>query len=64
MEDWGFVDDRDLHNWKGGVVFMTCQHFTYGVDQPCHTMLGCNLRQKQLHYGQHLKKQCKLWAPH
>ncbi len=49
MEEWGFDDDRDLHNWKGGVVCMTCQHFTYGVDQPCHTMLGCNLRQKQLH---------------
>ena len=39
---------------------MTCQHFTYGVDQHCHTMLGCNLRQKQLQQGQHLKKKCKL----
>ncbi len=26
-------------------------------------MLGCNLRQKQLQQGQHLKKRCKLWAP-
>ena len=42
---------------------MTCQHFTYGVDQHCHTMVGCNLRQKQLQQGQHLKKRCKLWAP-
>ena len=63
MEEWDFVDERDLQNWKGGVVCMTCQHFTYGVDQHCHTMVGCNLRQKQLQQGQHLKKRCKLWAP-
>ena len=30
---------------------MTCQHFTYGVDQHCHTMVGCNLRQKQRQQG-------------
>ena len=42
---------------------MTCQHFTYGVDQHCHTMVGCNLRQKQLQQGEHQKKRCKLWAP-
>tara|TARA_Y200000002_G_scaffold362197_1_gene349027 strand:+ start:2873 stop:3040 length:168 start_codon:yes stop_codon:yes gene_type:complete len=41
FEEWGFVDDRDLQNWKGGVVCITCQHFTYGVDQHCHTLLGC-----------------------
>ena len=63
VEEWGFVDDRDLQGWKGGVVCMTCQHFVYGVDQHCHTMVGCNLRQKQLQQGQHLKKRCKLWAP-
>ena len=34
---------------------MTCQHFTYGVDQHCHAMVACNLRQKQLQQGQHLK---------
>ena len=63
MEEWGFVDERDLQNWKGGVVCMTCQHFTYGVDQHCNTMLGCNLGQKQLQQGEHLKKRCKLWVP-
>ena len=33
------------------------------VDQHCHTIVGCNLRQKQLQQGQHPKKRCKLWAP-
>ena len=63
MDDWDFVEQRDLQNWKGGVVCMTCHHFTYGVDQHCHTVVGCNLRQRQLQQWQHLKKRCKLWAP-
>ena len=63
MEDWGYVDECELQNWKGGVVCMTCQHFIYGVDQHCHTMVGCNLRQKQLQQGQHLKKRCSSGHP-
>ena len=63
MEEWDFVDDRDLQGWKGGVVCMTCQHFAYGVDRHCHTLLTCNLRRRQLAQGDHLKKRCKLWAP-
>ena len=43
MEEWGFVDEGDLQNWKGSVVCMMCQHFTYGVDQHCHTMVGTHL---------------------
>ena len=55
MEEWGFVDERELQGWKGGCVCITCQHFTYGVDQHCHTLLGCNLGQQQLQQGEHLK---------
>ena len=63
MEEWAFIDDAELQGWKGACICMTCQHFTYGVDQHCHTLLGCTLRQKQLQQGEHLKKKCKLWAP-
>ena len=63
MEEWAFIDDKELQGWKGTCVCITCQHFTYGVDQHCHTLLGCNLRQQQLQQGEHLKKKCKLWAP-
>ena len=48
MEEWDFVDERDLQNWRGGVVCMTFRHFTYVVDEHCHILLGCNLRQRQL----------------
>jgi len=40
-----------------------CQHFVYGVDQYCHTMVACRLREKQLVQGDRLKKRCKLWVP-
>ena len=32
-------------------------------EQDCQTMVGRNLRQKQLQQGEHLKKRCKHWAP-
>ena len=63
MEEWDFIDERELQGWKGTCICMTCQHFCYGVDQHCHTLLGCNARQQQLQQGDHLKKKCKLWAP-
>ena len=30
MEEWGFVDDRELQGWKGAQICMTCQHFAFG----------------------------------
>ena len=62
MEEWDFFEERELEGWKGGVVCMTCQHFTYGVDQHCHTLVGCSLRKRQLQQGEHLKKRCKRWV--
>ena len=62
MKKWNFVDESDLQNWTVGLVCLSCQYFSYGIDQHCHTMVGCNLRQKQLHQGRHLKKRRKLWA--
>ena len=44
MEEWGFIDDAELQGWKGVCICMTCQHFTYGVDQHCHKLLVCALR--------------------
>ena len=63
VDDWDFMDDRELQSRKGACSCMTCQHFSYGVDQHCRTLLGCNMRQRQLVQGDHLTKSCKLWAP-
>ena len=63
MEEWEFIDERELENWKGARICITCKHITYGVDAHCRTLLACNIRQQQLQQGQHLTKTCKLWAP-
>ena len=59
----GLVEERELQGWKGARICMTCQHFAYGVDQHCHTLVGCNLMQKQLQQGEHLTNRCQQWAP-
>ena len=40
MDDWDYLDDRQLQNWKGEQVCITCQHFTYGVDEQCREPLA------------------------
>ncbi|MEB3158147.1 MAG: hypothetical protein VKK03_01655 [Synechococcus sp.] len=63
MDDWDFVEPEQLSRWKGACICMTCQHFSYGVDQHCRTILGCSIRRRQLPQGDHLTKRCSLWAP-
>ena len=63
MDDWDFVDERELQNWKGARICLTCQHFAYGVVAHCRTMVACNLRQQQLQQGDHLIKRCRHWSP-
>ena len=62
MEEWAFVEERELTSWKGQKVCITCQYFTYGVDMHCRTILGCKLKRQQLQQGQHLLKQCQYWS--
>ena len=62
MEEWDFIDDRQLVRSYSSQVCMTCQHFAYGVDGQCHTLLGCNLRQAQIQQGEHITKQCRHWS--
>ncbi|MEJ6584515.1 MAG: hypothetical protein QNK79_06315 [Synechococcus sp. ArSW.bin.68] len=63
MEEWAYVDERELSNCRCSSVCVACQHFRHGVDQHCHTLVACNIRQQLLQQGQHLTKTCKLWAP-
>jgi hypothetical protein len=63
MEEWTYVDDRELVSFTGSKACMTCSHFTYGVDGHCRTLVACNLKRQQLQQGEHLVKQCKYWSP-
>ena len=62
MEEWAWVDERDLVPFRGARVCMTGQHFSWGVDGHCHTLLGCTLRRGLLQHGEHLTRQCEHWA--
>ena len=61
MEEWAFVDERELMNCRCSSICVTCEHFTYGVDAHCRTLVACRIRQQQLQQGEHLTKTCKLW---
>ena len=60
---WGKQRPGVYVNRAQRFLLKSWQHFTYGIDQHCHTMVGYNLRQQQLQQGQHLKERCRLWAP-
>ena len=62
MEEWDYIEDQDLLNWKGNRICITCQHFVYRLDGHCHTILGCKLKRKQLQQGEHLLKRCEHWS--
>ena len=62
MEEWAWVDERDLVPFRGARVCMTCQHFSWGVDGHCQTLLGCTLRRGLLQQGEHLTRQCEHWS--
>ena len=61
MEEWGFVDDRELQNWKGGVVCMTASTSLWRRSALPHDG-GVQPQAEAAPTGEHLKK-CKLWAP-
>jgi len=61
MDEWEFMEAELLRASRSGQVCITCQHFTYGTDAHCRTLLGCKLQSKQLGQGEHLTKQCRHW---
>ena len=63
MGVWDFLEDKDLRSFRGSCIYMTCQQFTYGVDQHCQTMVVCNLRQRRLQQDEHPTKRCNQWTP-
>ena len=63
MEEWGYVDECELQNWKGGVVCMTWQHFIYGVHQHCPRWWAATSGRSSCNKNSTYKKRCKLWAP-
>ena len=62
LEEWGFVDDRDLESFKGHKSCSTCNHFGYVTLGQCQVLGSCHLRQGLLAPGSSPLKSCKHWA--
>ena len=61
MEEWTFVDARDLESFKGLQSCSTCHYFGYVTVGQCQVLGGCHLRQVLLTPGSHTLKSCKHW---
>ena len=62
MDEWDFVDDRRLTRSFTSLACITCQHFSYGVDAHCQTLLACKLLRGRLQDGEHLTQNCRNWS--
>ena len=62
LEEWGFVDERELDSFKGHKTSATCDHFGYVTLGQCQELGSCHLRQGLLTPGEHLLKGCKHWS--
>ena len=56
MEEWGFVDDRELESFRGHKSCSTCGHFGFAVLGQCQVLGCCHLRQALLTPDYDVKK--------
>ena len=62
MEEWGFLDDRELDSFRGHRSCSTCTHFGYVNLGQCQVLGSCHLRQGLLAPAAHPLKSCKQWV--
>ena len=62
MEEWGFLDDRELDSFRGYRSCATCDHFGYVTLGQCQVLGSCHLRQGLLAPGAHSLKCCEHWV--
>ena len=59
LEEWGFVDERELDSFKGHKSSATCDHFGYITLGQFQLLGSCHLRQGLLTPGAHPLRTCK-----
>ena len=62
VEDWAFLDDRELESFKGLQSCATCQHFGYVSLAQCQVLGACHLKQGLLAPGSQAVRKCKHWS--
>ena len=62
MEDWAFVDDRELVPFRGIESCSTCQSFGYVTLAQCQVLGACRIKQRLLPPGMQLLRRCGGWS--
>lgn len=62
VEDWPFVDDRELIGFKGLRSCASCSRFGYVTLGQCQTLGACHLKQRLLPPNSQQLRQCEHWA--
>ena len=62
VEEWPFLDDRELDSFRGHRSCATCDHFGYVTLGQCQVLGSCHLRQGLLAPGAHSLKSCEHWV--
>jgi len=62
LETWDAVEPQDLLLARGFRMCITCEHFTYSIDETWRSYQGCQLKQRLLSHGEYLLNQCEHWT--
>ena len=62
VEEWPFVDDRELMSFKGLRSCASCTHFGYVTLGQCQTLGACLLMQRLLPPNCQQLRQCQHWS--
>ena len=62
VEEWPFIDDRELVPFRGMQSCSTCSSFGYVILGQCQTLGSCRTKQRLLPPQTQLIRRCKDWS--
>lgn len=62
MEDWAWLDQKQLHSSLSHQVCMTCHFFRHHPGANGIRLLTCHLHQGLIAHGEHLTRSCSYWT--
>ena len=62
MEDWDFINDRELIPFRGMRSCSTCSSFGYVSLGQCQVLGACHLKKRLLPPGVQLIRRCDGWS--
>ena len=62
MEEWDFIDERQLTPFRGMQHCSTCSSFGYVTLGQCQVLGACHLKRRLLPPGSQLIRRCSGWT--